>query len=184
MRKINIGLTDEQRQGVIELLNRDLADSYLLVIKTKKYHWDVVGPQFRSLHELWEEQYQTLTETIDSIAERVRALGGYPVGTAEGFLQMASIQESPGTIPTATEMVARLVENHEQIIRNMREQIDRASEEFHDEGTADFLTGLMEGHEQMAWMLRSFIQGEALQADGSKPGSETQSGSAKMPAGV
>ena len=168
MRKLNIGLTEEQRNGVVKLLNEDLANSYLLLVKTKKFHWDVVGPQFRTLHQLWEEQYQTLTETIDSIAERVRTLGGYPVGTMEGFLKVATLKEDPGDIPVATEMVARLVDDHEQIIRGLREHIDQCSENFHDEGTADFLTGLMEGHEQMAWMLRSFIEGQALQPDGSQ----------------
>ena len=68
MRPLNIGLTDEQRTGVINLLNRDLSDSYIVLIKTKKFHWDVVGPQFRSLHEIWEEQYQALSENIDAIA--------------------------------------------------------------------------------------------------------------------
>ena len=171
MRKLNIGLTEEQRQGVTDLLNHDLADAYLLLIKTKKYHWDVVGPQFRSLHLIWEEQYQALTLSIDAMAERVRALGGYPVGTAEGFLKYASIKEHSGDIPPATGMVANLVNDHEQIIRNFREHIDQCSEQFHDEGTADFLTGLMEKHEEMAWMLRSFIEGEALSSDGEKPGS-------------
>lgn len=166
MRRINIGLSEEQRQGVIDLLNRDLADAYLLLIKTKKYHWDVVGPQFRSLHELWEEQYEALTLNIDKLAERVRALGGYPLGTAEGFLKAASIKEHTGDIPVATGMVERLVADHEQIIRNLREHVDQCSEQFHDEGTADFLTGLMEEHEEMAWMLRSFIEGENLKADG------------------
>ncbi|MBF2002091.1 MAG: DNA starvation/stationary phase protection protein [Synechococcales cyanobacterium C42_A2020_086] len=179
MRKLNIGLTEEQRQGVIELLNRDLADAYLLLIKTKKYHWDVVGPQFRSLHELWEEQYETLTESIDSIAERVRTLGGYPVGSAEGFLKLASIKEDAGSVPRATDMVANLVNDHEQVIRNLREHVDQCSEEFHDEGTADFLTGLMEGHEEMAWMLRSFIEGESLEPDGS-----VQNKQMKSPVGV
>jgi starvation-inducible DNA-binding protein len=168
MRRINIGLTEEQRQGVINLLNQDLADAYLLLVKTKKFHWDVVGPQFRSLHELWEEQYQALTETIDSVAERVRALGGYPVGTMEGFLKIASLKEEGGNVPTATGMVSRLVDDHEQVIRNLRDHIDQCSENFHDEGTADFLTGLMEGHEQMAWMLRSFIEGQELQPDGTQ----------------
>lgn len=168
MRKINIGLTEEQRQGVINLLNQDLADAYVLLVKTKKFHWDVVGPQFRSLHQIWEEHYLALTETIDSVAERVRALGGYPVGTLEGFLKIATLKEEAGTIPTATGMVARLVDDHEQIIRNLRQHIDQSSENFHDEGTADFLTGLMEGHEQMAWMLRSFIEGQDLQPDGSQ----------------
>jgi starvation-inducible DNA-binding protein len=172
MRKLNIGLTSEQCQGVVELLNRDLADSYLLLVKTKKYHWDVVGPQFRTLHQLWEEQYQALTLSIDSVAERVRTLGGYPVGTMEGFLKLASLKEHAGDIPTATGMVERLVDDHEQVIRNLRDHVDQCSQEFHDEGTADFLTGLMEGHEEMAWMLRSFIEGEALHADGGKVNSK------------
>jgi len=175
MRKINIGLTDEQREGVNNLLNSDLSDSYLLLVKTKKYHWDVVGPQFRSLHLMWDEQYQILSTTIDSIAERVRTLGGYPVGTMQGFLKLATIKEHAGDVPLATGMVANLVEDHEQIIRNLREHIDKCGDDFHDQGTADFLTGLMEGHEEMAWMLRSFIQGESLTADGSRPGLEVKS---------
>jgi starvation-inducible DNA-binding protein len=163
MQKINIGLTDEQRSGVMNLLNQDLADSYLLVVKTKKYHWDVVGPQFRSLHELWEEQYEELSENIDELAERVRTLGGYPVGTMSGFLKITTLQEHSGEIPTSTGMVCQLVEDHEQIIRNLRNHIDRCSEEFHDQASADFLTELMEEHEEMAWMLRSFVEGQGLE---------------------
>lgn len=178
MRKINIGLTEEQRAGVTELLNRDVADAYLLLIKTKKFHWDVVGPQFRSLHQLWEEHYQALTTNIDAMAERVRTLGGFPVGTAEGFLKYASIKEQANTIPLATEMVSQLVDDHELIIRNLRDHVDQCSEQFHDQGTADFLTGLMEQHEEMAWMLRSFIEGESLKSDGG------QSKEMKVPAQV
>ncbi len=166
MRPLNIGLSTEQRQGVIDLLNRDLSDAYLLLIKTKKYHWDVVGPQFRSLHQLWEEHYTALTENIDAIAERVRALGGYPVGTAEGFLKYASLKEDAGSLPNAQGMVENLVNDHEQVIRNYRDHIDQCAEKFHDQGTADFLTGLMEQHEEMAWMLRSFIEGEDIVPDG------------------
>ncbi|MDY6938466.1 MAG: Dps family protein [Cyanobacteriota bacterium] len=166
MRNLNIGLTEEQREGVVALLNQDLADLYLLLIKTKKYHWDVVGPQFRTLHTLWQEHYEALTESIDAIAERVRMLGKYPVGTAEGFLKLTSLKEHPNDLPSANQMVERLVEDHEQVIRNLRSHIDACSEDFHDEGTSDFLTGLMEQHEEMAWMLRSFIEGQELQPDG------------------
>jgi starvation-inducible DNA-binding protein len=169
MPTLNIGLTEEQRQGVIKILNTDLADLYLLLIKTKKYHWDVVGPQFRTLHQLWEEHYEALTLSIDEVAERIRALGGYPVGTAQGFLDLATLREHPNDLPNANEMVRRLVNDHEQIIRNLRENIDQCADNFHDEGTADFLTGLMEGHEEMAWMLRSFIEGESLNPTGSTP---------------
>ncbi len=178
MRKINIGLTDQQREGVIDALNCDLSNTYLLLVKTRKYHWDVVGPQFRSLHELWQEQYEALAENVDAIAERVRMLGGYPVGTVEGFLKMTSIKEHPGDLPTSTQMVARLADDHEQIIRSLREHIDKC-EELHDQGTMDFLTGLMEEHEEMAWMLRSFIEGESVEADG-----EIKNAQTKAPAGV
>ncbi len=174
MPKINIGLTDEQRHGVIELLNKDVADMYLLLIKTKKYHWDVIGPQFRTLHQLWEEHYNTLTINIDATAERVRSLGGYPVGTAEGFLQLSSLREHSNDLPSASKMVERLVVDHEQIIRNLRDQIDQCSDNFHDQGTADFLTGLMEQHEEIAWMLRSFLEGENLEPSGDRPGAESQ----------
>ncbi len=174
MRSINIGLTDEQRAGVIDLLNHDLADSYLLVVKTKKFHWDVVGPQFISLHELWDKHYEAISANIDAIAERIRSLGGYPIGTMKGFLDYASLGEHPGNIPMATGMVSALVEDHEQIVRNLREHLDSCSENFHDEGTADFLTGIMEQHEEMAWMLRSFIEGEALNANGARPDLQTK----------
>jgi starvation-inducible DNA-binding protein len=169
MRKMNIGLNDKQRQGVINLLNQDLADTYLLLVKTKKFHWDVVGPQFMTLHKLWQAHYEALTINVDLIAERIRTLGGYPVGTMEGFLKICSLKEEPGHVPTATDMVAQLLNDHEQIVRNLREHIEQCSTEFEDDGTADFLTGLMEQHEQTAWMLRSFIEGEAVEADGLKP---------------
>lgn len=180
MRKLNIGLTEEQRKGVCEMLNKDLSNAYLLLIKTKKYHWDVTGPEFRSLHELWEEQYQQLTENIDSLAERIRQLGNFPVGTAEGFLQYGSIKEATTEVPPSDRMVTNLLEDHEHIIRDLREHIDRSSEDFRDEGTADFLTGLMEQHEEMAWMLRSFIEGKAVQPDGQQAGT---SGQVKFPVG-
>lgn len=177
MNKINIGLTDEQRYGVMNLLNQDLADSYVLLVKTKKYHWDVVGPQFRTLHELWEEQYEELTENIDELAERIRTLGGYPIGTMSGFLKIATLKENSGEIPTATGMVIQLLDNHEQIIRNLRNHLEQCSEDFHDQVSADFLTDLMEEHEEMAWMLRSFIEGQALE-----PNRETVE--TKIPVGV
>ena len=163
MNTINIGLSNTEREGVVNLLNQDLADFYLLQIKTKKYHWDVVGPQFLTLHEIWQRQYETISANIDACAERIRALGEYPIGTAKLFLDYATLNEHPGDIPNATQMVQRLIIDHEQIIRNLRTHIDSCSQDFHDEGTADFLTGIMEQHEEMAWMLRSFIGGEGVE---------------------
>ena len=176
--RINIGLSEEQRQGVIGLLNADLSDSYLLLVKTKKYHWDVIGPQFRTLHQLWEEHYEALTANVDAIAERVRMLGGYPLGTVEGFLKNSTLREHPGDLPGANEMVSRLVADHEQVIRNLRDHVSQSSEKYGDEGTADFLTALMEQHEEMAWMLRSFLEGDQLSPSGTRDSAD----SLKIPA--
>jgi starvation-inducible DNA-binding protein len=179
-RTINIGLSDREREGSIGILNAALSNAYLLLIKTKKYHWDVVGPQFMTLHKLWEEHYQTLSLSVDEYAERIRMLGGYPVGTAAGFLEYATLNEDPGDILNATEMVTRLVSDHEEIIRSLRSAVDKCTDDFHDVGNADFLTGQMEQHESMAWMLRSFVEGEAVKSNGQIPSDRAVG----IPAGV
>ncbi len=179
-RSINIGLNDHEREGSICILNSALSNAYILLIKTKKYHWDVVGPQFMTLHKLWEDHYQTLSLSVDEYAERIRMLGGYPVGTAAGFLEWATLTEDPGDILSATEMVTRLVHDHEEIICSLRTAIDKCTEEFHDVGNADFLTGQLEEHESMAWMLRSFIEGEAVRPNGQIPSNRAVG----IPAGV
>jgi starvation-inducible DNA-binding protein len=179
-RTINIGLNDREREGSIGILNAALSNVYLLLIKTKKYHWDVVGPQFMTLHKLWEDHYQTLSLSVDEHAERIRMLGGYPVGTAAGFLQYATLNEDPGDILNATEMVTRLVNDHEEIIRGLRAAVDLCTDDFHDAGNADFLTAQMEQHESMAWMLRAFIEGEGIKSNGQIPSDRAVG----IPAGV
>jgi starvation-inducible DNA-binding protein len=179
-RTINIGLNDTERKGSIDILNAALSNAYLLLIKTKKYHWDVVGPQFMTMHKLLEDHYQMLSASVDEYAERTRMLGGYPIGTAAGFLECATLHEDPGEILNATEMVTRLVNDHEEIIRSLRSGVDKCTDEFHDAGNADFLTAQMEQHESMAWMLRSFIEGTSIQPNGQVP-SERAVG---IPAGV
>jgi starvation-inducible DNA-binding protein len=168
MKTLNIGLNDQQRAVSIDRLNVTLSDLYLLLIKTKKFHWDIVGPQFMTLHKLWDDQYQKMETEIDEVAERARALGGFPVGTAAGFLRHAKVKEHPGQVANATESVAMLVDDHELVVRTLRDAIE-ACEEAKDRGTADFFTGLMQNHEEMAWMLRSFLEGDRLRSDGQRP---------------
>jgi len=163
MNGANIGLADELCHASIEALNRALANANILLIKTKKAHWDVMGPEFVSLHELWDRQYETLSEYVDSIAERVRMLGGIPIGTARGFLEASELTETPGYVDTATEAVAGLLEDHETIVRMQRRAIEVVSA---DAGTMDLLTQMLRGHEKMAWMLRASLQGEALRTNG------------------
>lgn len=164
--RANIGLSDAELAGSIGVLNRVLANESVLAVKTKKFHWDVVGPQFITLHELWDDQYEKLAEYQDTIAERVRTLGGFPVGTLAGFLRHTTLEEYPGDVPSATEAIAKLLQDHEHVVRDLREGIDECEEAHGDKGTADFLTGMMQEHEKMAWMLRSFLQGESVVSDG------------------
>jgi starvation-inducible DNA-binding protein len=154
---VNIGLGQRQRQAVAAILSPLLADEYLLYTKTRNYHWNVVGPQFNDLHKFFEAQYEALDEIIDEVAERGRALGGRAVGTLAEFLELARLKEHTGRPPAAREMIRDLLGSHEALIQTLRKDIETV-DGHGDAGTNDFLTGLMEQHEKMAWMLRSFLE--------------------------
>lgn len=153
----NIGLTNEQRAIVIDILHTLLADEYLLYTKTRNYHWNVVGPHFNDLHKFFESQYDEIDEIIDEVAERVRALGNKTTATMQEFLQKSRLSEKPGDFPNAQAMLGNLLADHETIVINLRRDLQICNEQ-NDAGTGDFLTGLMEQHEKMAWMLRSFLE--------------------------
>jgi starvation-inducible DNA-binding protein len=157
----NIGLSDEQRTAVIKILNTLLSDEYVLYTKTRNYHWNVLGPQFNDLHKFFEEQYTELTEVVDDVAERARSLGGWALGTLKEFSQHARLNEHPDQYPNARQMIANLLADHETVVRQLRSDLESA-EKYHDMGTNDFLTGLMEKHEKMAWMLRAFLVSESV----------------------
>ena len=156
--KLNIGLLEKERTGVVQILGVLLADEYVLYTKTRNYHWNVVGPQFNDLHKFFEAQYNELNEIVDEVAERARALGGRALGTLAEFSQHTRLGEHPGKYPAAQRMLANLLADHEAIIRTLRTDIETVGEKHRDAGTADFLTGLMEQHEKMAWMLRAFLE--------------------------
>lgn len=159
---LNIGLTDRQRAGVVDILNALLADEYLLYTKTRNCHWNVVGPQFSDLHKFFEAQYEELDEIVDEVAERARSLGGRAAGSLAEFSKLTRLKEPPGSTPDARQMLANLLADHESIIRILREDLETAVDRHKDAGTNDFLTGLMEQHEKMAWMLRAFLEGKSV----------------------
>jgi starvation-inducible DNA-binding protein len=160
--KTNIDLSEEQRAGVVKILNALLSDEYLLYTKTRNYHWNVTGPQFHDLHKFFEEQYTELNEIVDEVAERGRSLDGWAFGTMNEFSQHSRLKEHPGHYPQAREMIANLLGDHEAVIRQLRKDLETCDDQYHDMGTNDFLTGLMEQHEKTAWMLRAFLQGESV----------------------
>jgi len=155
--KINIGLDENQRKGVVEILNQRLADEILLYIKTRNYHWNVEGPDFSETHKFFEAQYEQLDEIMDDVAERARSIGGRAAGSMQQYLQLTQLAEDKGNTTGEKAMIGNLLNDHEAIIRKLRENVDVVGEKFRDVGTQDFLTGVMEEHEKMAWMLRSYL---------------------------
>jgi len=156
-----IDLPEAARTAVCGLLNALLSDEYLLYTKTRNYHWNVSGPQFHDLHKFFEAQYEELDDAVDDIAERVRSLGGRSEGTLTGFLKHARLKETPSGDLTWSQMIGGLLADHEAMIRALRRDADTCAEAHHDAGTNDFLVGLMEQHEKMAWMLRSCLEGKS-----------------------
>lgn len=154
--KINIGLNDAQRQAIAEGLSKVLADTYTLYLKTHNYHWNVKGPMFRTLHLMFEEQYNELALAVDLVAERIRALDFLAPGSYSEFASLTSIKEGKGTTDAKT-MIQELVEGQEAVARTCRELFPIV-DEANDQPTADLLTVRMQTHEKTAWMLRSLLE--------------------------
>ncbi len=156
--KTNIGLSEKSRQGCAAILNAVLSDEYVLYTKTRNYHWNVTGSDFSELHKFFESQYEELDDIVDEVAERARSLGGRSFGTLAEFLKGTSLQEAPGRYPAAGAMIRNLMTDHEAIIVRLRTNVETCATKYTDAGTADFLTGIMEQHEKMAWMLRAYLE--------------------------
>jgi starvation-inducible DNA-binding protein len=152
---VNIGISDRDRKKIVDGLNRLLADTYTLYLKTHNFHWNVTGPMFNTLHLMFEGQYTELALAVDAIAERIRALGFPAPGSYREFGKLSSIEEAVG-VPPAEEMIRQLVAGQEAVVRTARDVFPSTSEA-NDEPTADLLTQRMQIHEKTAWMLRSML---------------------------
>lgn len=156
--KINIGINAEDRKKIAQGLSAFLADSYTLYLMTHNFHWNVTGPQFNSLHNMFMTQYTEQWNALDMIAERIRALGHPAPGTYKEFSKLASIKEIEG-VPKAREMIQHLVDANEGTARTAR-ALFRVVDAANDQPTADLLTQRLEVHEKTAWMLRSSLEVE------------------------
>lgn len=152
-----IGIKKENLSGVSKILSGLLADEFLLYTKTRNAHWNVEGPQFHEMHKFFESQYEDLDEIMDSVAERIRMLGHYSPATLKQFLELTHLTEQSSQPNSATGFIKELLADHEGIIIRLRENINHIGNDLQDLGTSDFLTGLMESHEKMAWMLRAHL---------------------------
>jgi starvation-inducible DNA-binding protein len=154
--KVNIGLTDKERKQMVDVLHELQANEFALYTKTLKFHWNIQGPFFGPLHALFKDQYEKLFDFNDELAERCQQLGFEAFGTLEEFKKATTLTEKPGKNPNDQGMIRELLEDHEEVIRQLRKAID-ISDKLHDEGTNNFLCDLIEKHEKIAWMLRSHL---------------------------
>lgn len=150
---IDIGIDVKGREAAAAGLARVLADSYTLYLKTHNFHWNVTGPQFNTLHTLFEAHYTELALAVDEVAERIRALGIKAPGSYRDYAALTVLTEAEGD-PSADEMVAQLTADHEAVARTIRTVMPAAADA-KDDVSVDLLTQRLAIHEKTAWMLRS-----------------------------
>lgn len=154
--KTGIGIPEKERKQIADGLSKLLADSYILYLKTHSFHWNVEGPMFNTLHQMFMDQYTELWNALDLIAERIRALGFYAPGSHKKYSQLSTLSESEENLP-ALKMIEHLLEGHELVSQTAR-SIFPAAESGSDEATIDLLTQRLQIHEKTAWMLRSLMK--------------------------
>ncbi len=154
---INIGIEENKRKEIALGLSNLLADSYSLYLKTHKFHWNVTGPMFQTLHTLFETQYTELAQAVDTIAERIRVMGIKAPGSYREFMELSSIKEEEPNDIGANEMLQSLLHGHEQVVRTAK-KILPILDGANDEGTVGLLGTRIETHEKTTWMLRSLIE--------------------------
>jgi starvation-inducible DNA-binding protein len=153
---MDTGIAPKDRAAIAKGLSRLLADTYVLYLKTHNFHWNVEGPMFQTLHQMFMEQYTEAWNAIDLVAERIRSLGHYAPGTYREYLELARVNETAG-VPKALAMVKQLIDGQEAVVKTAREVLPLA-DAADDQPTLDLLTQRMQVHEKNAWMLRSLLK--------------------------
>lgn len=148
-----MGISNERRQEVADALGDVLADAFRLFVNTQGLHWNVEGPMFYSVHKLTEDQYSDIGESLDAIAERIRALGMPAPESLTEFAERSNIDDLPKDV-VLQKRIERLIGDYEEsTVRLMRAV--RIAEKFNDFKTADLLTERIGVYEENAWMLRA-----------------------------
>jgi starvation-inducible DNA-binding protein len=155
--EINIGLNENDREGISEVLNKVLSDEIMLYQKLRHFHWNVKGMDFRSLHLMFEEQYKEIEEIIDEVAERIASMGHGAKGSLASIKENSRIVEKAENFPKPMNMVSELRTDQEKMVEFLRKDLKDCGEKYNDAGSEDLLTGIMQKHLKMAWMLRATI---------------------------
>jgi starvation-inducible DNA-binding protein len=152
-----IGISEINLQNSTQLLSILLADEMTLYIKTRKFHWNIMGNSFMELHKLFEAQYNEFEAIIDEVAERINKLGSKTIGTMKEFSALSRLKENENHYPGQKEMILELLNDNEALIVEIRKDIDACATTNHDAGSADLLTKILQQHETMAWILRRYL---------------------------
>jgi len=155
--KANIGIPERDIDEVVTFLNILLANEYSLYTKTRNADWNANGEEFYGLHMFFENQHKALDVIIDDIAERVRSLGHFALGSLNAFISATHLADEKQKVTNSKQIIKILMGDHETIIRDIRNNIKPIADKYKDYGTADFVTELMEKHEKMAGMLRTYL---------------------------
>jgi len=141
---------------VIAKLNKHLANQVVLYVKLRNYHWNITGPQFFNIHNLTEEYYEHIAETLDAVAERIRQLDEPPLSTMQSYLEHATLLEEQETAFTAEEVVKRVLADFQTLLDDSN-QILTAAEDEDDTATADVMAEQIDWLEESIWMLKAFL---------------------------
>lgn len=155
--KTHIDMPLEKRKPVIELINQQLIDTIDLYTQTKQAHWNVKGPHFIALHELFDELAEEAEDHIDNLAERATALGGAATGTVREVTKHSRLPEiALGGLP-GMDAVKALVERYGMVAASMRKAIETAAN-LGDADTSDLFTGISRGLDKNLWFLEAHLQ--------------------------
>lgn len=147
-------MTNPTNTSITNNLARTLADEYTLLLKTQNFHWNVEGPMFYSLHLLFEQQYTQMQQTVDRVAERIRALGQRSPGSYDEFKKISKVHDAPAEHISTHQMIDMLVKDHTTLLNDIH-QFRKAADQEGDASTATLYDDLALFHDKAAWMIRS-----------------------------
>jgi starvation-inducible DNA-binding protein len=155
--RVPLALEEKARQTNIEALNQLLADTISLRDLYKKHHWQVTGPTFHAMHELFDKHFEQQNRLVDEIAERIQILGGVSLATSADIAEASRLERAPKDREPLPVQISRMLEGHEHILRAAREAAEEA-EQNHDLGTNDLLVSdVIRTNEFQVWYLAQHV---------------------------
>jgi starvation-inducible DNA-binding protein len=159
MFKTKNDLSESTRGKAIELLNARLADAIDLQTQTKQAHWNIKGPNFIALHELFDKVNEDVEDYVDDLAERAVQLGGIAEGTVRMAAKRSSLNEYPAKTVDGHSHVEALSSALAAFGKSVRKAIDTAND-FNDLDTADLFTEISRGIDKWLWFVEAHLQAE------------------------